>query len=766
MGGASKKGHRLFNRERAATTEALPLHSYDLPTEEMPGQKPRPISMQHQAGPRATTAHSSGTSTSGSIFDAEKERKRRRRQKRVYPGSMHSAAMSTAAISTMGLGGEALSCISTRNSMDYDAPPVPPVPALPSTVSRRKAPSDIEKQEESTTTRDESDDDEAEGDRDEKYLDTEKSLLGAMPLYQRALTMSALALAVFIGSLDQTIVSSSSAAIAKQFDVLDSIGWVATSYLLACTALRPLYGRLSDIFGRIETLMTGLVIFIAGSAICGAATSFNMLIAGRVVQGLGGGALLSLVMVIVSDISIERERAKVSSVFAAIWAVSSILGPIFGGIFAQSKGGWPWVFYFSIPVGGVAGVFILLFLRLPRPQGSFKEKLKKVDFVGIVVLVGGTVMLMLAMSFGGSSHPWSSPTVICLLVFGVVTLGLFVLVEWKIPREPIMPLRLFRNRNTALTLLQELFMGAVFYAPVFYLPIYFNAVMNTSSIASGLHLLPVLLPVCIFSTISGIIVSKTGRYRELSWFGGVLLVVGFYLWTLLDEDTTTGQSIGLLLMASIGCGIILQPSLLTLQTSIQARDMATGTALYGAIQSLGGTIALSIFQTILVNSLKSQFVPIREQFGAQYADIIDGALLSQQVIHYDNVPDVLRKALVRAYVKAIRNVLYGLIAFAAMVFLPTLFLKHIPLRTRMAKTMPNTSTDRKTNASPEGIASPEDKASTEDKTSTKDKTSTGDKTSTENSADANDNSSVTNDNNSDTKAANTTNAASTIDGKA
>ncbi|KAJ1797108.1 hypothetical protein LPJ59_003340 [Coemansia sp. RSA 2399] len=611
--------------------------------------------------------------------------------------------------------------------MDYDVPPVPPVPPLPGNVSRKKAPSDIEKQDtESAEDGEEEDGADDTADRDEKYLDTEKSMLSSMPLYQRVLTMSALALAVFIGSLDQTIVSSSNPAIAKQFNALDSIGWVATSYLLACTALRPLYGRLSDIFGRIETLMTGLVIFIAGSAICGAATSFNMLIAGRVVQGLGGGALLSLVMVIVSDISIERERAKVSSVFAAIWAVSSILGPIFGGLFAESKGGWPWVFYFSIPVGGIAGGFIILFLKLPRPQGSFKEKLKRVDFAGIVVLVGGTVMLMLAMSFGGNSHPWSSPTVICLLVFGTLTLAIFVVIEWKIPAEPIMPLRLFRNRNTSLTLLEEFFMGAVFYAPVFYLPIYFKAVMNTSSVSSGLHLLPVLLPVCIFSTISGIIVSKTGRYRELSWIGGVLLVVGFYLWTLLDENTTTGQSVGLLLLASIGCGIILQPSLLALQTSIQARDMATGTALYGAIQSLGGTIALSIFQTILVNSLNTQLAPIREQFGSQYADIIDGAMQNQQVIHDAGVPDNLRNALIKAYVVSIRNVFYGLIAFAAMTFLPTLFLKHIPLRTRMAKTMPNTGTDAASANDANSVANNNDNSS-----DTK-------------AADANDNSSDTN----------------------
>ncbi|KAJ2013856.1 hypothetical protein GGI06_003710, partial [Coemansia sp. S85] len=155
-----------------------------------------------------------------------------------------------------------------------------------------------------------------------------------------------------------TIVASSMPAIADQFDAQTSVSWIATGFLLASTAMQPLYGRLSDIFGRIETLMVGLVIFLVGSAVAGAATSIGMLIGGRVVQGLGASALVSLVMVIISDITIERERGKITSIFSAIWAASSVLGPVLGGLFTESRGGWPWVFYFSLPVGAVAGVFI------------------------------------------------------------------------------------------------------------------------------------------------------------------------------------------------------------------------------------------------------------------------------------------------------------------------------------------------------------------------------------------------------------------------
>ncbi|KAJ2722911.1 hypothetical protein GGI07_002987 [Coemansia sp. Benny D115] len=538
-------------------------------------------------------------------------------------------------------------------------------------------------------------------DRDEKNLEMEKSVLGSMPLQRMILTMSSLAMSVFIGSLDQTIVAGSLPTIAKQFDALGSVSWIATGFLLASTAMQPLYGRLSDIFGRIETLITGLLIFLAGSAIAGAAKSIGMLIAGRVVQGLGASALMSLVMVIVSDISVERERGKVTSVFSAIWAASSVLGPVLGGVFTESKGGWPWVFYFSLPVGGLAGIFIVMFLHLPRPEGSFREKLKRVDFLGIVILVGGIVMILLALSFGGDSHPWDSPMVLCLLIFGVVTVGLFVLVEWKVPAEPIMPLRLFKNRNVGLALLQQVFVGAVMFGPTFYIPIYFSVIMNSSAISSGLHLLPFILPITFFSVLSGFIVYKTGRYREQQWVGGALLTTGITLLILLDESTSTGRSIGIMLPAGIGMGLLLQPMLLTLQTSIQRRDMATGTTLFVAIRSLGGSIGLAVFQTVQQNSLTPKLEAVARQF-PKFAELVAKTADNQALIYSDAVSAELRYALVQAYVKSLRSVFYAMIPFAGMVFLLPLFIRHIPLRTsgpraKMASDSSSTSLSEKQN---------------------------------------------------------------------
>ncbi|KAJ1871698.1 hypothetical protein LPJ55_003706 [Coemansia sp. RSA 990] len=491
-------------------------------------------------------------------------------------------------------------------------------------------------------------------------------------------------------NLEQTIVASSLPAIGEHFESMNSIAWISTSFLLASTATQPLYGRLSDIFGRIETLIAGLVIFLVGSAISGAAQSMGMLIGGRVVQGLGASALISLVMVIVSDISIERERGKVASVFAAIWAASSVLGPVLGGVFTQSGGGWRWVFYFSLPVGGVSGIFILLFLHLPRPHDSFMQKLKRVDFAGMAVLIGGVVMVLLALEFGGREYGWSSVTVLCLLIFGVAVIAIFVLIEWKVPKEPIMPLRLFKNRNVGISLAQQIFMGAALFGPVFYTPIFFSVVKNSSAINAGLHLLPFLLPITIVSVITGFAVSKTGRYREFQWAGTAIVTVGLCLLMLFDEDVSTGKSIGILIVSGIGMGMLMQPFLLCLQTAILPRDIATGTTLFVATRSLGGAIGLSVFQTVQLNQLAKELEPVYVNY-ADYAAAIAETVQNQAIIHSSKIPDDLRTALIRANVISLRAAFYAMIPFGGAMFILSLFLKHIPLRTKMVKTHGNSN---------------------------------------------------------------------------
>ncbi|KAJ1941792.1 hypothetical protein FBU59_003396, partial [Linderina macrospora] len=492
-----------------------------------------------------------------------------------------------------------------------------------------------------------------------------KSMLSAMPKQKQIMTFFALALAVFIAALDQTIVASSMPAIAEHFNALSSVNWIATSFLLASTALQPLYGRLSDIFGRIETLMVGLLIFLVGSAVSGAATSINMLIAGRAVQGLGASSLISLVMVIVSDITIERDRGKFASVFGSVWAISSVLGPVLGGVFAESSAGWRWVFYFSLPVGAVAGIVIFIFVNLPRPRGSLMQKLKRIDFFGMGVLVAGVVMFLLALNFGGKDYSWASATVLCLLLIGLAVIGAFVIVEWKVPAEPIMPMRLFKNRNVGLLLTLNLFMGGALFGPTFYIPIYFSVVQNAGAISAGLHLLPYMLPISIMSIGCGYFTAKTGRYREQIWIGSAILTLGLGLLALLDEHSSLGKSIGILIVSGIGIGMCIQTSMIGVQTATEPRDMATATTMFVSLRTLGGTIGLAIFQTVLQNALKSQMNKVAVQF-PEFAKLIAAAIDNQTVIYSDGVPNELKVAMISAYTKALRPVFYSMIPFGGL----------------------------------------------------------------------------------------------------
>ncbi|KAJ2786837.1 hypothetical protein GGI15_001199 [Coemansia interrupta] len=234
----------------------------------------------------------------------------------------------------------------------------------------------------------------------------------------------------------------------------------------------------------------------------------------------------------------------------------------------------------------------------------------------------------------------------------------------------------------------QIFTGAAMFSPIFYIPIFFSVVMNSTPISAGLHLLPLILPVPVFSIMTGFIMDKTGRYRELQWFGAAIMTAGAALFRLLDENTTTGKSIGILIPAGLGMGFTLQPMQLALQTSIEGRDMAVGTTLFVAIRSLGGSIGLAILQTIYTNTLSSSLGKLVSQF-PEYAELILASANNQSLIYTDGVPAALRTSIIAAYVKSLHYVFYGTIPFAALVLILSLFIRHIPLRTRMIKTQAN-----------------------------------------------------------------------------
>ncbi|KAJ1848083.1 hypothetical protein H4S02_000332 [Coemansia sp. RSA 2611] len=506
-----------------------------------------------------------------------------------------------------------------------------------------------------------------------------------MSQFRRIVIFLSLALTMLLASLDFTIVTTAIPKIALEFHALSDATWIATAYMLTTTALQPLYGRLSDTFGRVPTLIVAIAVFMAGSAACGWAHGMGVLIFGRALQGIGGAGLVALVFIIISDVTTEEERPAYLGVLGAVWSIASVIGPVLGGVFSD-KVSWRWAFLINLPVAGAVLIIVVLFLRLPMPRDSFWQKLKKIDVLGSLVLVGAVVMLLLGLTWGGKTFPWKSARVICLLVFGVVMLGVFMLIEWKVAADPTVPMHLFRNRNVSLSVLGQFFLGVGMFSPMFFIPIWYTIVKNSSAIAAGLHLLPYLLSVSLVSVASGFLVTKTGRYRALVIFGTALFVLGAGLMVLFDENTNMGKQIGFMLIMGFGLGLNIQILLIVVQTAAPIADMASATTLFLFMRILGSSIGVAILQSIFQNAVIPKLNVLSEQY-PDHAQAFADSLNDQSAIYKSNLPDDVRTQLIHYYVLALQKVFIANVPFTAISFLFTLPLQHIPLRANIKPTI-------------------------------------------------------------------------------
>ncbi|KAJ2369680.1 hypothetical protein H4S02_000543 [Coemansia sp. RSA 2611] len=506
-----------------------------------------------------------------------------------------------------------------------------------------------------------------------------------MSQFRRIVIFLSLALTMLLASLDFTIVTTAIPKIALEFHALSDATWIATAYMLTTTALQPLYGRLSDTFGRVPTLIVAIAVFMAGSAACGWAHGMGVLIFGRALQGIGGAGLVALVFIIISDVTTEEERPAYLGVLGAVWSIASVIGPVLGGVFSD-KVSWRWAFLINLPVAGAVLIIVVLFLRLPMPRDSFWQKLKKIDVLGSLVLVGAVVMLLLGLTWGGKTFPWKSARVICLLVFGVIMLGVFMLIEWKVAADPTVPMHLFRNRNVSLSVLGQFFLGVGMFSPMFFIPIWYTIVKNSSAIAAGLHLLPYLLSVSLVSVASGFLVTKTGRYRALVIFGTALFVLGAGLMVLFDENTNMGKQIGFMLIMGFGLGLNIQILLIVVQTAAPIADMASATTLFLFMRILGSSIGVAILQSIFQNAVIPKLNVLSEQY-PDHAQAFADSLNDQSAIYKSNLPDDVRTQLIHYYVLALQKVFIANVPFTAISFLFTLPLKHIPLRANTKPTI-------------------------------------------------------------------------------
>ncbi|HZS78331.1 MAG TPA: MDR family MFS transporter [Ktedonobacteraceae bacterium] len=418
------------------------------------------------------------------------------------------------------------------------------------------------------------------------------------------LTMIGVLMVMLLASLDQTIVSTAMPRVIAELQGFDRYTWVSTAYLLTSTVMVPIYGKLSDLFGRKPLFLFGIVVFLIGSALSGASQSMDQLIAFRAFQGIGAGALMPIAVAVVGDLFTPRERGKWQGVTGAVWGLSAIVGPTLGGWITEHVT-WRWAFYVNLPVG-VAAFLVLVFLM---PTLRSKSKNVSIDYIGAALLVLGTVPLLLGFTWAGTQYDWLSSQIIGLFSFSVVVLAGFVVYEAFLERrggQPIIEPSLFKKGIFTVSTIVTVIFGMALFGSIFFIPLFVQGVVGTSATNSGLILTPLMMTSIVGSVISGQLVSRLGKYKWIAIVGMLISVVGTYL--LFRLDVNSGNTDVLIAMLVLGLGMGFGMSLYTLivQNALPGKIGQSTSALV-FFRSIGGTIGLAAMGSIMTSAYQPAF---------------------------------------------------------------------------------------------------------------------------------------------------------------
>jgi EmrB/QacA subfamily drug resistance transporter len=485
---------------------------------------------------------------------------------------------------------------------------------------------------------------------------------------QIMVVLTGLMLGMLMAALDQTIVSTALPTIVGELGGLDHYSWVVTAYLLSSTASTPLYGKISDLYGRRSVFQFAIVVFLIGSLLAGASQEMWQLIATRALQGLGAGGLIALALAIVGDIIPPRERGRYQGYFGAVFAVSSVAGPLLGGFFVDQLS-WRWVFYINLPVGIVALIVTSIVLRVP-----IRRREHAIDYVGAALLVAGVSALLL-VTVQGRAWGWTSGSVIGLAAISLAALSTFLWWENR-HHEPILPLRLFHNRVFTISNAIGFVLGLVMFGAIIFLPLYLQIVDGVSATESGLRLLPLMIGLIGASVISGRIISAIGRYKMFPIIGTGFATVGLALLSMLDRDTPAWQTGLFMFVLGVGLGQVMQVLVLAVQNSVDRSDMGVATSSSAFFRSMGGAFGTAIFGAVL-NARLAHWLDQLLPGGAP--DGIQGQVLGSPAA-IEQLPPAVHDAVVEAFVRSLHTVFVVAVPISLVAFALTWFLPEIHLR--------------------------------------------------------------------------------------
>jgi EmrB/QacA subfamily drug resistance transporter len=488
---------------------------------------------------------------------------------------------------------------------------------------------------------------------------------------QVLIIFSGLMLGMLLAALDQTIVATALPTIVGDLHGLNHLSWVVTSYLLTTTLSTPLYGKISDLYGRKKIFQVAIVIFLIGSALSGLARNMDQLIAFRAVQGLGGGGLMALAMAIIGDIVSPRERGRYQGYFGGVFAFASIGGPLAGGFFVDHLT-WRWIFYINIPVGILALVITSAVLRLPLPRRSHS-----IDYTGSAILVGAVTSLLLVTLWGGQTYRWGSGVILGLIAFGVVATAVFIWWERQ-ATEPIFPPHIFANPIPAVAFVITLLVAASMFAAIIFIPIYLQLVDGVSPALSGVLLLPLMAGMLVTSIGSGQLVSRIGRYKMFPVAGTALMTVGMWLLSHLGPHTSHLTAAGYMVVFGLGMGMVMQLVVLAVQNSVARDDLGVSTSAISFFRNIGAAFGTALFGTILTVRL-GYWLP-RLVHSKTHFSLSSSFTITPKALHA--LAPAVRAEVVESFVRSLHVVFLVGIPVAGLAFVFSLFLKEIPLHDR------------------------------------------------------------------------------------